>query len=67
MNRLINLLLILGIGTAVVASIRYLGIDLGELTGSGNLKQMGAYVLRFPSPDLSAGHLQALGRCAVET
>ncbi|MBI3907675.1 MAG: phosphonate ABC transporter, permease protein PhnE, partial [Pseudomonas fluorescens] len=46
MNRLINLLLILCIGAAVVASFRYLGIDLGELTGSGNLKQMGAYVLR---------------------
>ena len=67
MNRLINLLLILCIGTAVVASFRYLGIDLGELTGSGNLKQMGAYVLRFLNPDLSAGHLQAIGRGAVET
>lgn len=31
MNRLINLVLLLGIGVAIVASFSYLGIDLGEL------------------------------------
>jgi len=67
MNRLINLVLLLCIGATVVASFIYLGIDLGELGGSSNLKQMGAYAQRFLSPDLSAGHLQAIGHGAVET
>ncbi|MGG7648225.1 phosphonate transport system permease protein [Pseudomonas frederiksbergensis] len=67
MNRLINLVLLLCIGAAVVASFIYLGIDLGELGGSGNLKQMGAYAQRFLSPDLSASHLQAIGHGALET
>jgi phosphonate transport system permease protein len=67
MNRLINLMLLLCIGAAVVASFIYLGIDLGELGGSGNLKQMGAYAQRFLSPDLSASHLQAIGHGALET
>jgi phosphonate transport system permease protein len=67
MNRLINLVLLLCIAAAVVASFIYLGIDLGELGGSSNLKQMGAYAQRFLSPDLSAGHLQAIGHGAVET
>ncbi|EUB75606.1 phosphonate ABC transporter, inner membrane subunit [Pseudomonas sp. GM41(2012)] len=67
MNRLINLVLLLCIGAAVVASFIYLGIDLGELGGSSNLKQMGAYAQRFLSPDLSAGHLQAIGHGALET
>ncbi|HEF4760771.1 TPA: phosphonate ABC transporter, permease protein PhnE [Pseudomonas putida] len=67
MNRLINLTLLLCIGVAVVASFGYLGIDLGALGDSDNLKQMGAYAQRFLSPDLSADHLQAIGRGAVET
>ncbi|MBV7510783.1 MULTISPECIES: phosphonate ABC transporter, permease protein PhnE [unclassified Pseudomonas] len=67
MNRLINLVLLLCIGAAVVASFIYLGIDLGELGGSSNLKQMGAYAQRFLSPDLSASHLQAIGHGALET
>ncbi|KNH30169.1 phosphonate ABC transporter permease [Pseudomonas syringae] len=67
MNRLINLALLLCIGAAVVASFIYLGIDLGELGGTGNLKQMGAYAQRFLSPDLSSGHLQAIGHGALET
>ena len=67
MNRLINLALLLCIGAAVIASFIYLGIDLGELGGTGNLKQMGAYAQRFLSPDLSASHLQAIGHGALET
>jgi len=67
MNRLINLVLLLCIGAAVIASFIYLGIDLGELGGSDNLKQMGAYAQRFLSPDLSASHLQAIGHGALET
>ncbi|WP_460146468.1 phosphonate ABC transporter, permease protein PhnE [Pseudomonas sp. S2_A02] len=67
MNRLINLTLLLCIGAAVLASFSYLGIDLGELGGTGNLKQMGAYAQRFLRPDLSVGHLQAIGNGALET
>ncbi len=67
MNRLINLVLLMSIGAAAVASFIYLGIDLGELGSAGNLKQMAAYVQRFLSPDLSAGHLQAIGHGALET
>ena len=67
MNRLFNLALLLCIGAAVIASFNYLGIDLGELGGAGNLKQMGAYAQRFLSPDLSSGHLQAIGHGALET
>jgi phosphonate transport system permease protein len=67
MNRLLNLLLVLCIGAAVVASFFYLGIDLGELGATGNLDRMGAYTQRFLSPDLSPGHLQAIGHGALET
>ncbi|WP_019580192.1 phosphonate ABC transporter, permease protein PhnE [Pseudomonas mandelii] len=67
MNRLFNLALLLCIGAAVIASFNYLGIDLGELGGTGNLKQMGAYAQRFLSPDLSSSHLQAIGHGALET
>ncbi|MGJ7515684.1 phosphonate ABC transporter, permease protein PhnE [Pseudomonas baetica] len=67
MNRLINLALLLCIGVAVIASFGYLGIDLGALGDSDNLKQMGAYAQRFLNPDLSAAHLQAIGQGALET
>nr|BFE97764.1 hypothetical protein GCM10020185_83000 [Pseudomonas brassicacearum subsp. brassicacearum] len=67
MNRLINAVIVLGIGAAVVASFIYLGIDLGELGDSGNLHQMGAYAQHFLSPDLSLGHLKAIGHGALET
>ncbi|MGE8153160.1 phosphonate ABC transporter, permease protein PhnE [Pseudomonas vancouverensis] len=67
MNRLLNLVLILCIGAAVIASFSYLGIDLDALGSHDNLKQMGAYALRFLNPDLSATHLQAIGRGAMET
>ncbi|MDX9669411.1 MULTISPECIES: phosphonate ABC transporter, permease protein PhnE [unclassified Pseudomonas] len=67
MNRLINLLLIVGIGVAVVASFGYLELDLGDLGSSASLKQMGAYAQRFLSPDLSATHMQAILKGAMET
>ena len=67
MNRLINLLLIVGIGVAVMASFGYLELDLGELGSATSLKQMGAYAQRFLSPDLSATHLQAILKGALET
>ncbi|MGB8924242.1 MAG: phosphonate ABC transporter, permease protein PhnE [Pseudomonas sp.] len=67
MNRLINLLLIVGIGVAVVASFGYLELDLGDLGSSASLKQMGAYAQRFLSPDLSATHMQAIFKGAMET
>ncbi|SFN75119.1 phosphonate transport system permease protein [Pseudomonas sp. NFACC24-1] len=67
MNRLINTVMVLCIGAAVIASFAYLGIDLGELGDSGNLQRMGAYAQRFLSPDLSPGHLKAIGHGALET
>lgn len=67
MNRLINLALIIGIVAAVIASFSYLGLDLGELSSANSLKQMGAYVQRFLSPDLSAGYLQAIVHGSLET
>ncbi|PTT02352.1 PhnE/PtxC family ABC transporter permease, partial [Pseudomonas sp. HMWF006] len=67
MNRLINLLLIAGIGVAVIASFAYLSLDLGELGSATSLKQMGAYVQRFLSPDLSAEYLKAIFHGSLET
>ena len=67
MNRLLNALIVLCLGAAVVASFAYLGLDLGELGDSGNLGRMVAYAQRFLSPDLSPGHLQAIGHGALET
>ncbi len=67
MNRLINLLLIVGIGVAVIASFGYLELDLGELGSATSFKQMGAYAQRFLSPDLSVTHLQAILKGALET
>ena len=67
MNRLINLLLLFGIGAAVIASFVYLGIDMLALTGGDSLGQMAGYVRRFLSPDLSAEHLSAISRGALET
>jgi phosphonate transport system permease protein len=67
MNRLLNLLLIAGIGAAVIASFAYLELDLGELGSAASLKQMGVYAQRFLSPDLSATHLQAILHGSMET
>ncbi|MHA3737774.1 phosphonate ABC transporter, permease protein PhnE [Pseudomonas sp. Eth.TT006] len=67
MNRLLNLLLMVAIGAAVVASFGYLQLDLDELGSSTSLKQMGAYAQRFFSPDLSATHLQAILKGSAET
>ncbi|MFJ2709718.1 phosphonate ABC transporter, permease protein PhnE [Pseudomonas sp. NPDC087346] len=67
MNRLLNLLLIAGIGAAVIASFAYLGLDLGELGSAASLKQMGVYAQRFLSPDLSSTHLQAILHGSMET
>ncbi|WLH44143.1 phosphonate ABC transporter, permease protein PhnE [Pseudomonas beijingensis] len=67
MNRLLNAVMLLCIGAAVVASFIYLGIDLGELGDSGNLQRMAAYAQRFLSPDLSPSHLKAIGHGALET
>jgi phosphonate transport system permease protein len=67
MNRLLNLLLIAGIGAAVIASFGYLELDFGELGSAASLKQMGVYAQRFLSPDLSSTHLQAVLHGAMET
>ncbi len=67
MNRAINFLLLVGIVAAVVASFGYLELDLHALVGDGGLGQMGEYAGRFLQPDLSAEHLRAVARGALET
>ncbi len=67
MRRLGNLMLLTAVLAAIAASFAYLGLDLGALANHANLQQMGAYALRFLSPDLSAEHLQAIGRGTLET
>ncbi|MEE4708736.1 phosphonate ABC transporter, permease protein PhnE [Pseudomonas alliivorans] len=62
-----NWLLLIAIIAAVVGSFVYLGMDLFSLSSPESLTQMGRYALRFMSPDLSAGHLQAIGKGALET
>lgn len=67
MRRLAHLALGLALVAAVAASFAYLGLDLAALGQVDNLRQMGAYVARFLQPDLSATHLLAIGRGALET
>ncbi|MBP0941813.1 phosphonate ABC transporter, permease protein PhnE [Pseudomonas alliivorans] len=67
MRRAGNWLLLIAIIAAVVGSFIYLGMDLFSLSSPESLTQMGRYALRFMSPDLSAGHLQAIGKGALET
>ncbi|MHC6227268.1 phosphonate ABC transporter, permease protein PhnE [Pseudomonas sp. X10] len=67
MNRVINTLVILTILAAAVGSFAYLSLDLEALVGDGGLQQMAAYATRFLSPDLSTGHLRAVGYGALET
>ncbi|MDT4823692.1 Phosphate-import permease protein PhnE [compost metagenome] len=67
MRRALNLLLLLAIVAAVIASFAYLAIDLGSLFSPASLGQMGDYARRFLSPDLSAEHLRAILRGALET
>ncbi|MEE5041139.1 phosphonate ABC transporter, permease protein PhnE [Pseudomonas alliivorans] len=67
MRRAGNWLLLIAIIAAVVGSFIYLGMDLFSLSSPESLTQMGRYALRFMSPDLSAGHLQATGKGALET
>lgn len=67
MNRLANLALLLAIVAAVVASFSYLDLDLAALGQADNLGHMADYAARFLQPDLSGGHLLAIGRGALET
>ncbi|MFP5425785.1 MAG: phosphonate ABC transporter, permease protein PhnE [Gammaproteobacteria bacterium] len=67
MSRAFNLLVLLAIVLAVVASFGYLELDLAAVMGSGGLAQMGEYATRFLSPDVSAEHLRAVMRGALET
>ncbi|RMT81294.1 phosphonate ABC transporter, permease protein PhnE [Pseudomonas viridiflava] len=67
MKRAGNWLLLIAIVAAVIGSFVYLGMDLFSLSSQDSLTQMGRYALRFMSPDLSADHLQAIGKGALET
>nr|WP_262924509.1 MULTISPECIES: phosphonate ABC transporter, permease protein PhnE [Pseudomonas] len=64
---MLNLLVIVCILAAVVASFGYLELDLASVIGHGGLAQMGEYATRFLSPDLSTDHLRAVGWGALET
>ncbi|MGG5286904.1 phosphonate ABC transporter, permease protein PhnE [Pseudomonas viridiflava] len=67
MRRAGNWLLLIAIIAAVIGSFVYLSMDLFGLSSPESLTQMSRYALRFMSPDLSAGHLQAIGKGALET
>lgn len=67
MSRAINLLVLLAIVAAVLASFAYLELDMQAVVGNGGLAQMGEYAGRFLHPDLTAGHLRAVGWGALET
>ena len=67
MNRAINLLVLVAILAAVVASFGYLELDLANVIGQGGLGQMAEYSGRFLHPDVSLEHLRAVGRGALET
>jgi phosphonate transport system permease protein len=62
-----NLLVILAIIAAVVASFLYLGLDLLTIVSGDSLAHMGSYAERFMHPDLSGAHLAAIGHGALET
>lgn len=65
--RLGNILVILALLGASIASFIWLGIDLGALVTGDALQQMGSYAARFLQPDFSAAHLAAIGWGALET
>jgi phosphonate transport system permease protein len=67
MNRVINLLVMAALVAAVIASFSYLDLDLQALVGNGGLGQMAEYAGRFLHPDVTAEHLQTVGRGALET
>ncbi|MBM7059645.1 phosphonate ABC transporter, permease protein PhnE [Pseudomonas sp. UL073] len=67
MKRLVDLLLVLACVAAVLASFAYLAIDLPGVFSHDSLTQMSTYAVRFLHPDLSAEHLQAILRGALET
>lgn len=58
---------LLAILAAVIASFVYLQMDTGGLFSAKGLGQMLNYARDFLSPDLSAPHLQAIGRGLLET
>jgi phosphonate transport system permease protein len=59
--------LLLALLLAVVASFRFLGINLGQLLAGDSLKQMGQYASGFMHPDFSAEHLRAISQGTLET
>ncbi|WP_044871562.1 phosphonate ABC transporter, permease protein PhnE [Pseudomonas sp. LFM046] len=62
-----NILVLLALLAAAIASFIGLGIDLGALFRGDALHQMASYAARFLKPDLSTPHLTAIGWGALET
>ena len=67
MSRLINVLIVVALLAAIVASFAYLQLDLINVVGNGGLGQMAEYAERFLHPDMSTGHLAAVWQGALET
>lgn len=67
MKRALNYLLLLAILLAVAASFAWLGLDFSGLASARSLALMADYAAGFFPPDLSGGHLAAIGRASLET
>lgn len=67
MRRFGHALIIAAILASIIGSFGYLDLDLGGLATSASLDQMAGYAARFMSPDLTAGHLRAIGGATLET
>lgn len=67
MTRIGNGLLLALLLLAVFWSFHFLELDFANLFSVDGLGQMGAYASGFLSPDVSAPHLAAIGRGALET
>ena len=52
---------------AVISAFAYLQLEAGALFSREGLRQMGSYASGFLNPDLSTGHLRAIGYGALET
>lgn len=67
MRLLSRLLIPVGLIAAVAAAFAYLQLDSAALLSRDGLAQMADYANGFMTPDLSAGHLQAIAHGTLET
>lgn len=62
-----NTLLVLALLGAVIASFRYLQLDISGLVGEDQLQQMADYAGDFLHPDFSPSLLKSVAKAALET